>query len=247
MSPGDAAVVLSSLVKAYGAASPLRLRYLAAASTDRVTLLGCDRPAAETIVHLITGAAVPDEGSVCIAGHDTREIATDTEWLSSLDRFGIVTERAIFLESLPVAANLAIPITLAIDPMSAGTRAEVERLADLAGLARATLDERTMALSPLDRARLHLARAFATKPEMLLLEQPTGAISDPAARAEFGRTLASAAQATSTGWIALTDDADFAAAAGGRLLRFNQVTGELSGDRAWPRLGALFGRIATRK
>ena len=56
-----------------------------------MTLSGLDAHAAEMFMHLITGASVPDEGAVVVAGHDTRTIATDTEWLASLDRFGIVT------------------------------------------------------------------------------------------------------------------------------------------------------------
>lgn len=233
-------IVVADVVKAYGAVSPLRIGHLVVSATDRVTLLGCDRAAAETIVHLITGAAVPDEGSVRVGGRDTRSIATDTEWLSSLDRFGIVTDRAVLLESLPVAANLAIPLTLAIDPMSAETRAQVEGLADLVGLRRASLDDATTSLTPLDRARLHLARAFAPAPEVLLLEQATSAIADRGARMEFGRVLAAAAGARRTGWLALTDDADFARAAGGRLVRFNPTTSELAADNVWARLGGLF-------
>ena len=50
-------------------------------------------------MHLVTGAAVPDEGAVVVAGRDTRDIATDTEWLASLDRFGIVTDRAVLLDA----------------------------------------------------------------------------------------------------------------------------------------------------
>ena len=60
-------------------------------------------------VHLVTGASVPDEGAVKVAGRDTRDIATDTEWLTSLDRFGIVTHRAVLLDGMSVAANLALP------------------------------------------------------------------------------------------------------------------------------------------
>ncbi len=194
--------------------SPLRICAISRVGpTDRVTLLGCDRPAAETIVHLITGAAVPDEGSVRIAGHDTRSIATDTEWLSSLDRFGIVTERAMLLESLPVAANLAIPITLAIDPMSAETRAEVERLADLVGPRagdastsgpRRSDAARPCAPAPGPRVRAEAgdaaARAGDRAPSPIRPRARSSAVCWPRPQGP-----------ASTGWIALTDDAEFAA------------------------------------
>ena len=88
-------VEITSLVKDYGGPQPLRLNLLRLDRGERYTLAGFDAGAAETLIHLITGAALPDEGDVRIAGTSTRAIATDTAWLSSLDRFGLVTERAV--------------------------------------------------------------------------------------------------------------------------------------------------------
>src|SRR5206468_8644925 len=92
---------------------------------DAVALFGLDRLAAEAFVHLLTGALVPDRGDVLVGGRNTREIATDADWLRSLDRFGLVTERAVLLEGMPVSANLALPLTLAVDPLSDEMRARV--------------------------------------------------------------------------------------------------------------------------
>src|SRR5262245_55338547 len=132
---------MAGVTKAYGGLRPLRVKRLQIARGDRVALAGLDARAAETLVNLITGASVPDEGVVLVAGHDTRGIATDTEWLSSLDRFGIVTHRAVLIGKLPIEQNLALPLTLAIDPMSDQTRAAVSALADRVGLARSRLVE----------------------------------------------------------------------------------------------------------
>ncbi len=102
--------------------------------SDRLALSGFDAAPPRLFVHLVTGAALPDEGDVSVDGHNTRDIATDTEWLASLDRFGIVTERAVLIDALPIAANLALPLTLAIDPMPEDVRASVEALAARVGL-----------------------------------------------------------------------------------------------------------------
>ena len=166
---GTPLIELRGVVKAYQALRPLRIAELVMSSSDRLALSGLDAGAAEMFVHLVTGASVPDEGSVKVAGRDTREIATDTEWLTSLDRFGIVTSRAVLIDKLAVASNLALPITLEIEPMSPGTRAEVTLLADAAGLARDRLDAPVSALTPAERMRLHLARAMAMRPELVLL------------------------------------------------------------------------------
>src|SRR5437762_2076654 len=71
------------LEKKYGALRPLRVARLSVRRSDRYVLSGFDVGAAETLVNLITGAAIPDAGEIHIGGQNTRAIATDTEWLAS--------------------------------------------------------------------------------------------------------------------------------------------------------------------
>jgi len=229
-------IEIEDVTKQFGGLRPLRIRRLALSPTDRVAISGLDAAAAETLVHLITGASVPDTGVVRVAGRDTRDIASDTEWLASLDRFGIVTRRAVLLESLPVAANLALPLTLAIDPMSDETRAAVEALADEVHLARARLGEAAATLTPDELVRVHLARSLATRPAMLLLEHPTAAVRDAQHREALARTLTEVAAGRGLGWLALTEDETFTRASGARVLRLAPATGDLSGGGWWTRL-----------
>lgn len=223
---------IQQVVKDHGGAVPLRIQSLVVQPGDRVVLAGLGRAAAETFVHLVTGAALPDEGRVLVAGADTRTIATDTEWLMSLDRFGFVTPRAVLLESLSVAANLALPMTLAIDPMTPEMRGQVEALAASVELAPAVLDEPVTRIDPLGRARLHLARALAVSPTLLLLEQATAQIPESADRALFWRTIRRAADARGLGWLALAEDRE-ARESGGVELRVDQTTGRVARERTW--------------
>jgi ABC-type ATPase involved in cell division len=223
------------VVKEYGGAAPLRVRALTVTSRDRVVVAGLDAAAAETMVHLISGAALPDEGHVVIGGEDTREITTDTDWLLSLDRFGVVTRRAILLETMSVAANLALPLTTSVDPMSDDTRRAVEALADDVGLPRARLDLPCSSLNALDRLRLHFARALALGPALMLLEHPTGDLTDDRDRVEIARTLERISDARGVGWFALSDDDVFAASSGGTRWRLDRATGTLSRHRWWRR------------
>ena len=58
-------------------------------------------------------------------GRSTLEIADSADWLATLDRFGIVSDRAALLDALSVVQNLAMPFTLEIDrrrPISARKR-----------------------------------------------------------------------------------------------------------------------------
>ena len=227
-------VEIESVVKSHAGPRPLRVEGLRVAAGERYTLTGFDAASAETLVHLITGATLPDEGDVRVAGTSTRDIATDTAWLESLDRFGLVTERAVLLEKLTIADNLALPITLAIDPIPESVRPEVERLADEVGLGRARVGAGVDTLSPADRARLHLGRAIAADPSLLLVEYPTAKL-DARTVASLGETIARVAAGRGLAWILLTGDERFAKAAGGTRLTL-QGSGQLAEPRWWKRI-----------
>ncbi|HYN08387.1 MAG TPA: ATP-binding cassette domain-containing protein [Vicinamibacterales bacterium] len=226
--------------KNYAGLRPLRIDNLIVRRGDQLALTGFDKDAAEAFVHLVTGAALPDEGDVRIAGKDTRAIATDTEWLASLDRFGIVTDRAVLVDRLSIASNLALPLTLTIDPMTAETRQQVERLAADADLPVKRLDDPASTLSAEERVRVHFARALAMNPALLILEHPTGKLEDPAHSRAFGSTLRTVAARRGMGWIALTADDEFVRASAGTRLTLNAATGRLEGEGGFWR--KLFGR-----
>jgi predicted ABC-type transport system involved in lysophospholipase L1 biosynthesis ATPase subunit len=229
MNPAGSLIDLNGITKAYGAAHPLRLNDLRLDRGDRVTIAGLDRPAAETLLNLITGASVPETGDVIVAGQNTRDIATDTAWLASLDRFGIVTHRAVLMDVVSTAGNLALPITLAIDPMSRETRAAVARLAAEVELDEGRLDVPAGTLTEAERLRLHLARALASRPDVLILEHPTERLEPAEARAAFGRVLDAAATRRGIGWLAVSDDETFSRTAGGARLRLDPRTGRTTG------------------
>jgi predicted ABC-type transport system involved in lysophospholipase L1 biosynthesis ATPase subunit len=231
-------IELIGVVKSYGVPQALRIDALVIRAGDRLALSGFDQAAAETLINLITGASLPDEGVVQVGGRDTRAIATDTEWLASLDRFGIVTSRAVLIGPLPTGANMALPLTLSIDPMSAATRAEVEALAELVGLDRGRLDAPASTLGPAELVRVHLARALAPKPEFVLLEHPTARIADIEERRTLGRTLRAAASGRDAGWLALTEDREFSRSSNSTQLSVTP-TGVVRRESVWKRLTRL--------
>lgn len=226
-------IVVEGIVKPYDGPAPLRVERLAIAPGDRLAIGGLNAGAAETLVHLVTGAALPESGEVVVAGTNTRAIATDTAWLASLDRFGIVTDRAVLIEKISVASNLALPLTLAIDPMSPATRQTVDALAAEVELAPDRLDVPVTSLTPPERLRLHLARALAPGPQLLILEHPTASLGDTTAAAAFGRILDRVSRARDLAVFALTTDDAFARASGAVRYRLDSATGRLLRRRFW--------------
>lgn len=224
---------VSGVRKHYGALRPLRLNAWQLQPAERVTLRGLDAHAAEMLSLLLTGAALPDEGVVSVAGRDTRDISTDTEWLASLDLFGMVTGRAVLLDTMTIEANLALPFTLSIDPVPEEIRRAVADLADEVGLGRERLSAAVLSLTPADRVRLHLARALAVTPQVLVLEHVTAPLAPDDATA-LGRSLVTIADDRRLAWIAISEDDAFVQALGGTVLKLEAGTGDLKPGRGGP-------------
>lgn len=212
--------------KHYGGLRPLRINTLQVQLAERITLRGLDAHAAEMLSLLVTGAALPDEGAITVAGRDTRDIATDTEWLVSLDLFGLVTNRAVLLDTLTLEANLALPFTLSIDPIPEEVRRAVATLADEVGLGRERLSASVQSLSAADRVRVHLARALAVSPQVLILEHITAAL-EPGDSASLGQTLVNIADDRSLAWMAISEDDAFVKALGGTVLALEPGSGDV--------------------
>jgi ABC-type sulfate/molybdate transport systems ATPase subunit len=86
------------------------------------------------------------------------------------------------------------------------------------------------------RARMHLARAVALEPRLLLLEHPTATLPDRD-RAPFGALVARVCAARGLSALAVTRDPEFAAQAAHRVLILQPATGELvPARRRWGKL-----------
>jgi len=230
--PGAAvAVEFSSVSKQYGALRPLRIEALSLAADDRIALVGLDRPAAEVFVNLVTGASLPDAGTIRVFGRSTLEIVDSSDWLSTLDRFGILSDRAPLMDSLTIVQNLAMPFTLEIEPPPADIREQAIRLAAEAGLGPATWEQRIGELDALARLRVRLARALALNPSIILFEH-TSATLPRSAVTPFGRELLAIVEAREAAAIALTMDQEFAGAIATKTLTLDAASGRVAETRS---------------
>jgi len=230
----DVVVELRGVVKNYGGLRPLRVASLEVRAGERVAIEGFDRMTAELFVNLLNGAVLPDEGDVRVLGQSTRDIDNSEEWLESLDRFGLVTERAVFLGGSPIAHNLALPFSLEIDPMPDDLRARVVALAREVEMDEAQLEPLAGNVGPAMQMRVHLARALATDPRVLLLEHPTVSLPREAV-AEFGGLVRRVAERRRVTVIALTGDKEFADEMAETALALQPGTGKLASTRGWRR------------
>ena len=126
-----------------------------------------------TLLKLCYGALLPTAGVVRLFDRDARELDRDASALMRR-RVGIVHQDVQFLDHLPVADNIALPLTVA-GRHEAAAGSDLNDLVSWVGL-----EQRAAALPPElsggERQRAALARAVIMSPELVLADEPTGNI-----------------------------------------------------------------------
>lgn len=231
----DPLVSIRGVRKDYQALRPLRVQSLEVRRGAVLSLMGLDAEAAEMLVGLLTGAVLPDEGEIHLFGQSTRAVTDSEAWLAMLDEVGIVTERAVLIAQFSVEQNIAIPFTLQVDPVAEDVQPRVRQLAEEAGLAAADLPRRVAESPPELIARVHLARALALGPALLIAEHPSASLPREAV-AGYARDLARIAWGREMAVLALTADRVFAGALGGETLTHEPATGALRAASIWRKI-----------
>jgi len=126
-----------------------------------------------TFLKLCYGALVPTAGQVRLFGSDLRTMSRDDVALSRR-RIGVVHQDVQFLDHLPVADNVALPLTVAGRDRSEEA-ANLTELLQWVGLSKRA-DALPAELSGGERQRAALARAVIMSPEVILADEPTGNI-----------------------------------------------------------------------
>lgn len=229
-----ALIQVRDVIKDYRGLRPLRLQQLDVHAAESMSLVGFDQAMAEVLVNLLTGAILPDSGSITVFGEQTQAIANPESWVTMLDQFGLISERAVMLDQLTSEQNLAMPLSLHIHTMPGDLRDRVGRIAREVGLTNDELGRAVGSLEPLARQRLRLGRALALDPRVLLAEHPNAPLSGADTRvfAELYRHVVVRRRISS---IVLTADDAFAAAVSPQVLTLQPATGLLKKSSGWRR------------
>ena len=233
-----AVLEFAGVSKDYHGLRPLRIAELRVAAADHVAILGFDQVSAEVFVNLATGATLPDAGEVTVFGRPTKAINDSADWLATVDRFGIVSERAVLLDALTVIQNLAMPFTLEIEPPPDEVRVRAEALAREVGLPEASWTKPVAGLDAAGWVRVRFGRSIALNPSILLLEHVSARLPREQVAA-LGAQMRAVAARRRIALVAATADDLFAKAVADSVLTLEPATGRLKARRPWfGRLGA---------
>jgi putative ABC transport system ATP-binding protein len=146
------------------------------AAGERVALTGESGSGKSTLLHLIAGLDSADGGEIRLDEASVTSLSDAARAALRRDRLGLVFQQFNLIPSLNVADNLAFQARIAGKHDAAWHTELVERLG-LSGLLKRYPEQ----LSGGQQQRVAIGRALATKPLLLLADEPTGNLDEDTA------------------------------------------------------------------
>ena len=161
-------IIIENVSKQFGDFKALDQVSLKIPKGGLVALLGPSGSGKSTLLRAIAGLEIPDEGRILIADEDAT-------YKNVEDRnIGFVFQHYALFKHMTVRQNIAFGLEIRKKPKSR-IHARVEELIELIQL-QGLGDRYPAQLSGGQRQRVALARALAVEPEVLLLDEPFGAL-----------------------------------------------------------------------
>ncbi len=204
-----AAVSIRAITQVYGTQTALHAIDLEIAAGEYIVLLGPSGCGKTTLLNIIGGFAAPTAGDVLIGGRSMAGVAPKERPTTT-----VFQDYALF-PHMSLADNVAFGLRMR--GMAAGPRrTKALEMLDMVGLA-AMADRRPHALSGGQRQRVALARALAVSPDVLLLDEPLGAL-DLKLRRQMQDELKAIQRRIGTTFVHVTHDQEEAMAIADRIV-----------------------------
>lgn len=161
-------IIVEGVSKRFGDFQALQSTDLSIETGSLVALLGPSGSGKSTLLRLIAGLELPDTGRILLTGRDAT-------YASVQDRnIGFVFQHYALFKHMTVQQNVAFGLEIR-KVARAEIRARVDELLELVQLTGFG-DRYPSQLSGGQRQRIALARALAVEPQVLLLDEPFGAL-----------------------------------------------------------------------
>ncbi|BAU05447.1 sulfate ABC transporter ATP-binding protein [Fischerella major NIES-592] len=161
-------IVVENVSKQFGSFQAVDRVSLEIKSGSLVALLGPSGSGKSTLLRLIAGLEIPDSGKIILTGKDATNQSVQER------NIGFVFQHYALFKHMTVRQNVAFGMEIRKLPR-AKVKARVEQLLELVQLSGLG-DRYPSQLSGGQRQRVALARALAAEPNVLLLDEPFGAL-----------------------------------------------------------------------
>lgn len=161
-------IVVENVSKQFGSFRAVDEVSLEIKSGSLVALLGPSGSGKSTLLRLIAGLELPDNGKIWLTGKDATYQSVQER------NIGFVFQHYALFKHMSVRQNIAFALEIRKTP-KAKIKARVDELLELVQLS-ALGNRYPSQLSGGQRQRVALARALAVQPQVLLLDEPFGAL-----------------------------------------------------------------------
>ena len=210
-------LTIDGIGKQFGRFAALTDITLEARDGEFLTLLGPSGSGKTTLLRVLAGLDKPDRGRVFLDGADFLALSARER------RVGLVFQHYALFRHMTVAGNIAFGLQVrprSSRPPSATIKARVDELLSLTHI-EGLAGRYPAQLSGGQRQRVAVARALAVEPQLLLLDEPFGAL-DSKVRKELRGELRRIHDATGVTTLLVTHDQDEAMALADRVVLMNR-------------------------
>lgn len=198
--PNDSVIELTGASKSYGDVGALDTTDLSIATGRTTVLIGPSGCGKSTLLRLIIGLIAPDRGCVRFEGTEVRQANV----LGLRHRMGYVIQEGGLFPHLTARRNVTL-LSQHLGRERAWIDARVQELAALTHFPVDGLERYPAQLSGGQRQRVSLMRALMLDPEVLLLDEPLGAL-DPMIRSDLQTDLREVFQRLGKSVVMVTHD-----------------------------------------
>ena len=158
---------LRRVSKSYGARTVLDGLAVTFASSTLAVVTGPSGSGKTTLLHVLAGLELPDAGEVGVLGTDLAQLDRTGRAEFRRDHIGYVGQQPGLVPALSALENVELALALR------GLPAEPARETLVAVGLEDRIEQRVARLSTGERGRVAIARALASRPELLLADEPT--------------------------------------------------------------------------
>ena len=177
---------LEHVTKSFGRYKALDDVSIVVEEGEFLTVIGRSGCGKTTMLRMINGLQKPDSGKVYAAGEDVGE----ADLIRLRRKIGYVIQNKGLFPHMTVEKNIIYVPVISGQKDKRQNRKLAEELIGLVGLEREMLDRYPEELSGGQQQRVVIARALASRPKLLLMDEPFGALDEITKRAMQNELLA---------------------------------------------------------
>ena len=170
----DIAIEYRDICKCYGEKSVLEHLNLAVPRGEFVTMIGSSGSGKTTALKMVNRLTEPTSGDVLVDGHNVR----DADPIQLRRNIGYAIQGSVLFPHMTVEENISYVPNLLNKHDHERTRKAVRTWMDIVGLSKDLLERYPSELSGGQQQRVGIARALAASPDILLMDEPFGAVDE---------------------------------------------------------------------